>query len=458
MRVGLMTREYPPYVYGGAGVHVEYLSREMARQIEVEVHAWGEQPKEEQSDPRGEPCEEPPEGLEVHFEQPWEAISNGTTQKFKGALEALSLNLLEQLHLDKLDVIHTHTWYVSMAGFLAKKLYNIPFVLTTHSLEPLRAWKAEQLGSGYALSSWMERTAILDADAVIAVSQGTRTDILKAYPDVDPAKIHVIYNGIDLQQYQYTPRQEALLKYGVDPMKPYVLFVGRITRQKGVTHLVDAIKYLPPGTQVVLCAGAPDTPEIADEMRAKVEAARATTPGSQPAMVAVESDGVSNPPGHATASGDPTGTGHNIVWIEQMVSKQEAIQLYSHCAVFCCPSVYEPFGIINLEAMACRAPVVASATGGILEVVVDDARAAKDSIEQTGYLVPFEADPATTFPADPEQFSHDLAEKLNELLADPAKARELGEAGRRRVEAQFSWKAIAQQTIDLYGKLIAERG
>jgi len=456
MRVGLMTREYPPYVYGGAGVHVEYLSRELARQIEVEVHAWGEQPKE-QGDPRGDHCEEPPAALEVHFEQPWEAISTGTTQKFKGALEALSLNLLQNLDLSRLDVIHTHTWYVSMAGFLAKKLYNIPFVLTTHSLEPLRAWKAEQLGSGYALSSWMERTAILDADAVIAVSQGTRTDILKAYPDVDPAKIHVIYNGIDLQQYQYTPHQDALLKYGVDPHKPYVLFVGRITRQKGVTHLVDAIKYLPPGTQVVLCAGAPDTPEIAAEMRAKVEEARSSTLGSQPALVAVESDGVSNPAGHATATGDPTGTGHNIVWIEQMVSKQEAIQLYSHCAVFCCPSVYEPFGIINLEAMACRAPVVASATGGILEVVVDDARAASESLEQTGYLVPFEADPVTTFPRDEDKFSRDLAAKLNDLLANPEKARALGEAGRRRVEAQFSWTAIAQQTIELYQKLIEAR-
>jgi starch synthase len=464
MRVGLMTREYPPYVYGGAGVHVEYLSREMARQIEVEVHAWGEQPKRN-GDPRGELYEDPSAGpgegrssrLDVHFEQPWDAISNGTTQKFKGALEALSLNLLEQLHLEKLDVIHTHTWYVSMAGFLAKKLYNIPFVLTTHSLEPLRAWKSEQLGSGYALSSWMERTAILDADAVIAVSQGTKADIQKAYPDVDPAKIHVIYNGIDLNQYQYTPHQDALLKYGVDPMRPYVLFVGRITRQKGVTHLVDAIKYLPPGTQVVLCAGAPDTPEIAAEMRAKVEAARASTPGSQEAMVVVQSDGVSNPPGHATATGDPTGTGHNIVWIEQMVSKQEAIQLYSHCAVFCCPSVYEPFGIINLEAMACRAPVVASATGGILEVVVDGARAAKDAIEQTGYLVPFDADPVTTFPADPEQFSRDLAAKLNELLANPEKARALGEAGRRRVEQHFSWTAIAEQTIALYQSLIRPR-
>jgi len=447
MRVGLMTREYPPYVYGGAGVHVEYLSRELAKTIEVEVHAWGDSPDAPNNAPQhlSEDCEPIPLDLDVHFENPWPAISNGTQAKFKGALEALSLNLLQNLHLDKLDIIHTHTWYVAMAGFLAKKLYGIPFVLTTHSLEPLRAWKAEQLGSGYALSSWMERTAILDADAIVAVSNGTKADILKAYPDVDEKRIHVIYNGIDLQQYQYTPHQDALLKYGVDPMKPYVLFVGRITRQKGVTHLVEAIPHLPPGTQVVLCAGAPDTPEIAAEMREKVEAVRKQTPGSLPALISVESDGVTNPPGHAQASGDPTGTGHNIVWIEQMVTKEEAIQLYSHCAVFCCPSVYEPFGIINLEAMACRAPVVASATGGILEVVVEG---------ETGHLVPFEADPVTTFPSDPAKFSRDLADRINELLADPAKARAMGEAGRKRVEDHFSWTAIAAQTIKLYKSLI----
>lgn len=446
MRVGLMTREYPPYVYGGAGVHVEYLSRELARKIEVEVHAWGDEPEH---DSLKDSCHPQVEGnLHVKFENPWGQITHGTQAKFKGALEALSLNLLQQLHLEKLDIIHTHTWYVSMAGFLAKKLYNIPFVLTTHSLEPLRAWKAEQLGAGYALSSWMEKTAILDADAIVAVSNGTKADIIKAYPEVDADKIHVIYNGIDLNQYQWTARQEALLKYGVDPMKPYVLFVGRITRQKGVTHLVDAIKYLPPGTQVVLCAGAPDTPDIAKEMRDKVEAARLTTPGSLPNFVAVQSDGVSNPPGHAVATGDYTGTGHNIVWIEQMVTKEEAIQLYSHCAVFCCPSVYEPFGIINLEAMACRAPVVASAVGGILEVVVDNV---------TGYQVPFAADPVTTFPEEPEQFSKDLALRLTELLKDPERAKAMGEAGRKRVEDHFSWTAIADQTIAMYGKLIEAR-
>ena len=441
MRVGLMTREYPPYVYGGAGVHVEYLSREMAKTIEVDVYAWGETPDADSLADTKLPQET---NLHVHFEQPWPLISHGTQAKFKGALEALSLNLLQNLNLDKLDVIHTHTWYVAMAGFLAKKLYGIPFVLTTHSLEPLRAWKAEQLGTGYALSSWMERTAILDADAIVAVSNGTKADIVKAYPDVDASRIHVIYNGIDLAQYQHTDDKTALEKYGVDPQKPYVLFVGRITRQKGVTHLVEAIQYLPPGTQVVLCAGAPDTPEIANEMRAKVEAVRRYTPGSQEAAV----ENFTPDGGHSIATGDPTGTGHNLVWIEHMVTREEAIQLYSHCAVFCCPSVYEPFGIINLEAMACKAPVVASATGGILEVVVD---------EETGHLVPFEADPVTTFPTDPAKFAKDLATKITGLLHDPEKAKRMGEAGRKRVEEHFSWTAIAAQTIKLYESLIAAR-
>jgi starch synthase len=441
MRVGLMTREYPPYVYGGAGVHVEYLSREMAKTIEVDVYAWGETPDASSLKDGKLPHEA---NLHVHFQEPWPLISHGTDAKFKGALEALSLNLLQNLHLEKLDVIHTHTWYVAMAGFLAKKLYGIPFVLTTHSLEPLRAWKAEQLGTGYSLSSWMERTAILDADAIVAVSNGTKADIVKAYPDVDASRIHVIYNGIDLEQYQYTAERGALEKYGVDPERPYVLFVGRITRQKGVTHLVEAIQYLPPGTQVVLCAGAPDTPEIANEMRAKVEAVRRYTPGSERAAV----ENFTPEGGHSIATGDPTGTGHNLVWIEQMVTREEAIQLYSHCAVFCCPSVYEPFGIINLEAMACKAPVVASATGGILEVVVD---------EVTGHLVAFEADPVTTFPMDPATFAKDLAVRITGLLHDPAKAKRMGEAGRRRVEEYFSWTAIAAQTIKLYESLIASR-
>jgi alpha-maltose-1-phosphate synthase len=403
LRVGLFTREYPPQVYGGAGVHVDYLSRELAKQIEVEVHCWGPQRSDNGN-------------LHVRGDEPWSEITDGTEAKFKGALEALSLNLTQIKALEGIDIVHTHTWYVSMAGYLARKLYGVPFVLTTHSLEPLRAWKAEQLGSGYAMSSWMERTAILDADAVIAVSAGTKADIQRAYPEVAADRIHVIYNGIDLAEYQKTSTTKALTDYGVDPSVPYVLFVGRITRQKGVTHFVDAIRYLPPETQVVLCAGAPDTPEIAEEMRAKVAAASEDHP--------------------------------RIVWIEKMVTRQETIQLYSNCRVFCCPSVYEPFGIINLEAMACRAPVVASATGGILEVVVDG---------ETGYLVPFEQDPVTSFPRHPETFARDLAARLNELLEDPEKCRRFGDAGRHRVEDKFSWTAIAHQTVDLYAQLIADR-
>jgi len=403
MRVGLMTREYPPAVYGGAGVHVEYLSRELAKRIEVEVHCWGDQVADEVN-------------LVVRGEEPPKEITGGTAERFKTAVDALALNLQWMKELGKIDVVHTHTWYVSMAGFLAKKLYGVPFVLTTHSLEPLRAWKAEQLGSGYAMSSWMERTAILDADAVIAVSKGTKADIVKAYPEVSAEKIHVIYNGIDLAEYQRASGTEALAKYGVNAGLPYVLFVGRITRQKGVTHLVEAIRYLPAGMQVVLCAGAPDTPEIAAEMREKVEVARAA--------------------------------GGNVVWIEKMVSKAEAIELYSHCQVFCCPSVYEPFGIINLEAMACRAPVVASATGGILEVVVDG---------ETGYLVPFEPDAVTGFPVDAKRFARDLAARLTELMANSERCRRFGDAGRARVEAMFSWAAIADQTVALYEELLAAR-
>jgi len=402
MRVGLITREYPPQVYGGAGVHVEYLSRELAKLIEVEVHCWGTQHADEGN-------------LHVRGQEPPAEVTAGLdpAAKFKTAVDALALNLAQMKELGAIDIVHTHTWYASMAGFLAKKLYCVPFVLTTHSLEPLRAWKAEQLGSGYAMSSWMERTAILDADAIVAVSHGTKADILRAYPEVDAGKVHVIYNGIDLSEYRWTADTGALARCGVDASTPYCLFVGRITRQKGVVHLVDAVKYLPEGTQVVLCAGAPDTPEIAAEMRAGVEAAKAA--------------------------------GGNIVWIDKMVSKPEAIELYSNCRVFCCPSVYEPFGIINLEAMACGAPVVASATGGILEVVVDGV---------TGFLVPFAADPVTGFPVDGDRFSRDLAARLTELMVDPEQCKKFGAAGRQRVEETFAWEAIAAQTVELYRGLV----
>jgi alpha-maltose-1-phosphate synthase len=404
-----MTREYPPEVYGGAGVHVEYLSRELAKLIEVEVHCWGTQRADVGN-------------LHVRGDEPAPEITAGSEAKFKTAVDALALNLAQMKELAAIDVVHTHTWYAAMAGFLAKKLYRIPFVLTTHSLEPLRAWKAEQLGSGYAMSSWMERTAVLDADAIIAVSHGTKADILRAYQEVDAAKVHVIYNGINLAEYRKTAATDALVKYGVDGSAPYVLFVGRITRQKGVVHLVDAVKYLPAGMQLVLCAGAPDTAEIAAEMRAGVEAARAA--------------------------------GGNIVWIEKMVTKPEAIELYSNCRVFCCPSVYEPFGIINLEAMACGAPVVASAVGGILEVVVDGA-AAGDR-EPTGYLVRFEADVVTGFPVDGDRFARDLAARIAELMSDPALCARFGAAGRKRVEQTFAWEAIAAQTVELYRGLVTK--
>lgn len=400
MRVAIFTREFPPHIYGGAGVHVDYLTRELARQIDVEVHCFGDQ-----HDASGH--------LQVIGHQPWTAISDGTTEKFKGALEALSVNLDSVKNLRGVEVVHTHTWYASMAGFWAKKLYGTPLVLTTHSLEPLRAWKAEQLGSGYLMSSWMEKTAMDDADAIIAVSHGTKADILRAYPEIHPDKVHVIYNGIDLKEYRKATDTSALTAWGVDPQRPFVLFVGRITRQKGVTHLVDAIRYLPTDTQVVLCAGAPDTPEIADEMRQKVAEVLATHP--------------------------------RVIWIEKMLSRPEVIQFYSHAAVFCCPSVYEPFGIINLEAMACETAVVASATGGIKEVVVEG---------ETGFLVPFDADPVTAMPLHPGQFARDLATGIQKLLDSPELQHRMGQAGRRRVEAIFSWEAIASQTIDLYRSLL----
>ena len=313
-------------------------------------------------------------------------LPSGAEGKFKAALETVSLNLTQVKALTGVDVVHTHTWYASLAGFLAKKLYEVPFVLTTHSLEPLRAWKAEQLGTGYAMSSWIERTAILDADAVIAVSKGTRDDILRAYP-VAPERVHVIYNGIDVAEYRYTPETAALKATASTPARPTSCSWAGSRRQKGVTHLVDAIGHLPPDTQVVLCAGAPDTPEIAAEMRKKVDEARRNNP--------------------------------RVIWIEKTVARSEVIQLYSHARVFCCPSVYEPFGIINLEAMACGAPVVASRTGGIPEVVVDG---------ETGFLVSFDQDPVTGFPVEPGQIC--------------AGSRcQASRAARRRAEMQALWRS-----------------
>ncbi len=400
-KVALFTNEYPPSVYGGAGVHVEYLSRELARLVPVEVRCFGTQ-------------DEHLPGLRVRGYDAWPEARRGTDPRFGGALDAFHRSLA--MAKDDLDagVVHCHTWYTDMAGFLAKKLWGIPLVLTVHSLEPLRPWKVEQLGNAYGLSAWMERTAIEDADAVIAVSNETREDILRFFA-VDPARVHVIHNGIDLAEYRPDPGVGALARHGVDPARPYVLFVGRITRQKGIIHLVNAIPAIDPGLQVVLCAGAPDTPEIGAEMAERVA--------------------------------DVSATRHDVIWIQEMLPRDEAIQLYSHAAVFCCPSVYEPFGIINLEAMACETAVVASAVGGIPEVVVPG---------ETGLLVDPRIRPGTFDPSDPAQFSADLAAAINRVGLDPELRDRMGRAGRRRAEDHFSWAAIARQTLELYRSLQAE--
>ena len=318
------------------------------------------------------------------------------------------------------DVVHCHTWYTHLGGILAKKNYGIPLVITVHSLEPLRPWKREQLAGGYDFSLWVEKTALEMADAVVAVSRGTKSDIERLF-QVDPARVPVIYNGIDLAEYHKVGSTEALKKHGVDPNRPFLLFVGRITRQKGIVHLVRAIQFMDPGFQVVLCAGAPDTPEIAEEMKAAVEEAKAIRQG--------RSD-------------------HDVIWIQEMLDKKSVIEFYSHAAVFCCPSIYEPFGIINLEAMACETAVVASAVGGITEVVVDG---------ETGFLVPLEQMKESPFePTDPEKFSRDLAAKINLLMADAKLREKFGKAGRKRAEEKFSWSAIARETKSLYDSLVGK--
>jgi glycogen synthase len=398
-KVALFTNEYPPHVYGGAGVHVEYLSRELACLVPVEVRCFGEQDVDQPN-------------LRVKGYGAWSEAKIDTDARFGGALDAMYRSMT--MAKDNLDasVVHCHTWYVQFGGFVAKKLWGIPFVLTVHSLEPLRPWKVEQLGNAYHLSSWIESNGIHDADAVIAVSQETRNDVLRCFPAVNPDKVKVIHNGIDLQQYRKNPSVDALVKRGVDPEKPFVLFVGRITRQKGIIHLVNAIPMIDPSIQVVLCAGAPDTPEIAKEM----------------------ADGVAK-----VSDGRP-----GVIWIREMLPREDVIQFYSHADVFCCPSVYEPFGIINLEAMACETAVVASAVGGIPEVVVP---------EETGLLVDLQLKPGTFEPVDPSKFSADLAAGINRVALDPALREKFGRNGRRRVEDHFSWTAIAQRTLDLYNSL-----
>ncbi len=399
MRAAVLTREYPPDVYGGAGVHVEYLARELARLVEVTVHCFGAE----------RPAAEPP----VIAHAGWERLRGPAPHM--AALHTLSVDLEMAAAVAGADVVHSHTWYAALAGHLAGLIHDLPHVVTVHSLEPLRPWKAEQLGGGYAVSSFCERTALEAAGAVIAVSQGMRRDILRTYPAIDPDRVAVVGNGIDADEYRPDHGTDALARHGVDPDRPSVVFVGRITRQKGLTHLLDAARELLPQTQLVLCAGAPDTPQIAAETEAKVE-------GVQRAGV-------------------------DVVWIQQMLPRREVIQLLSRAAVFVCPSVYEPLGIVNLEAMACETAVVATATGGIVEVVEDG---------MTGLLVPFDPrDDGSFQPRDPERFARDIAERVNALVADPERARRFGEAGRARAVEHFSWPAIARQVVDIYRRLAA---
>ncbi len=401
-KVALFSKEYPPHIYGGAGVHVEYLSRALAKLVEVEVRCFGDQNIREGN-------------LTVRGYPQWDEAGRGTDPRFAGAVDALARSLA--MAKDRLDaeLVHCHTWYSDMGGLLAGQLWDVPYLLTIHSLEPLRPWKVEQLGRGYHLSAWMERTAIEQADGVIAVSRETREDVLRLF-SIAPERVHVIHNGIDPEEYRPVGAKDALTRHGIDPARPYLLFVGRITRQKGIMHLVRAIPAMDPELQVVLCAGAPDTPEIGREMEAGVAEIAAARPG--------------------------------VVWIREMISRPEVIQLYTHAAMFCCPSVYEPFGIINLEAMACETTVVASAVGGIPEVVVPG---------ETGLLVDPGLAPGTFEPADPPAFSAALAAAVNQLAGDPALRARFGQNGRRRVLAQFSWDAIARSTLELYQTVLARR-
>jgi starch synthase len=377
LRVALLTREYPPEVYGGAGVHVEYLARELAPHVDLTVHCQGA----------------PRSNAVAHGS--WSLLSEANP-----ALQFISTDLSMVASVDGAQLAHSHTWYANLAGHLSSLLYGIPHVVTTHSLEPLRPWKAEQLGGGYALSSWAEKVSVEGASAIVAVSEGMRADVLSAYPDVDPAKVRVIHNGIDAEQYAPDPNTDVLDRYGVDRGRPSVVFVGRITRQKGVPVLLHAAAHLDPEVQLVLCAGAPDTPELGAEVAGLVEQLRGSRSG--------------------------------VIWLSGMLSKREVIQLLSHATLFACPSVYEPLGIVNLEAMACGTAVVASKTGGIPEVVADG---------ETGLLVP---------PDDPQA----LADAINSLTRDPDRAKAMGTAGRERAVREFDWARIAAQTADLYRSLV----
>jgi len=398
MRVALLTREYPPDVYGGAGVHVEYMARELARHVDVTVHCWGAER------PAGD-------GPAVVSYRPWEAL--GGEQPYTAALRALSIDLAMAAGAGDADLVHSHTWYANFGGHLAKLVHGIPHVATVHSLEPMRPWKREQLGGGYAVSSFAEQTALEAADAIVAVSREHLGEVLACYPAIDPERATVIYNGIDADEYRPDTGVDVLERHGIDPSRPSVVFVGRITRQKGLTHLLEAALALDPAAQLVLCAGAPDTPELAAEIEEKVERVRA-------------------------------GRG-SLLWIEEMLPKAEVIQILSHATVFVCPSIYEPMGIVNLEAMACEAAVVATAVGGIPEVVEDGV---------TGLLVPYEAGPGGE-PVEPAALARDLAARVNELVADPARADAMGVAGRARAVERFGWDVAAAETLRLYERLLA---
>jgi alpha-maltose-1-phosphate synthase len=384
VRIGVLTREYPPEVYGGAGVHVGALVPKLSELIDVEVHTFGE-PKPD-------------------------AVSHPVAPGLAGAnpaLRTLSVDLSMTAATAGLDLVHSHTWYANLAGHLSRLLHDIPHVVTAHSLEPRRPWKAEQLGGGYRISLWVERTAYAAADAIIAVSNGMRADVLDCYPELDPARVHVVYNGIDTDFYRPVEEPEVLARYGIDPSRPIVIFVGRITRQKGVAHLVAAAHAIPPDAQLVLCAGAPDTPELAAEVAAAVSVLSGSRPG--------------------------------VCWIQQMLPVAEVRALLSHAAVFVCPSVYEPLGIVNLEAMACGTAVVASDVGGIPEVVADG---------ETGLLVHYDE-------TDVDAYRRDLAEAITRLLTDPARADAMGAAGRERAQTRFSWSAAAERTVEIYRSILS---
>ncbi|MFF5084928.1 glycogen synthase [Actinoplanes sp. NPDC000266] len=395
LRVDLITREYPPEVYGGAGVHLEYLTRDLRALADVRVHCFGA--------PRTEP------GVTAYPEPAELAGANA-------ALRTMGVDLEIAAGTEGTDIVHSHTWYANFAGHTSKLLHGVPHVVTTHSLEPLRPWKAEQLGGGYALSSFCEKVGIEHADAIIAVSGGMRRDVLAAYPSVDPDKVQVVYNGIDTEIYQPNRGTDVIERLGIDLSRPSVVFVGRITRQKGLPYLLRACRLLPAETQIVLLAGAPDTKEIAAEV-----------------------EGLA---GELRAARDEKG----VIWVQEMLPKHEVVQVLTHATVFVCPSIYEPMGIVNLEAMACETAVVATATGGIPEVVRDG---------ETGILVPIEqVDDGTGTPIDPEQFVADLATAMTQLIEDPQRAAQMGLAGRRRAIEHFSWSHIAEETLKVYRSVL----